>query len=238
MTLQRVVEDEIGYTPDEKGYILEGREYTRMTHVMSAIPKPWLDRWRERVDKEVGPGEAQRIAESTARAGDLIHLTTELYDLKKEKELWELIESEKWLLPYLWAWKEYVDTWLAEVLWVERVVRIDEPYRIAGRIDRLVMYRGDKYATLLDVKSTAVLSPSMGVQLYGYRLMIIEECVRKGLPAWMWPTRTVIAHLPGPRENDEETGRIFDKVKVKEYEWEKFREPYEECVNTYFALRE
>ena len=235
-------------TVDGEAYTINGKRYPRLTHVMDkGLPKPWLDRWR--VKK--GMDEAKRIASETADLGSLIHLTTELSDLKLDGQLDELMDREPWLLPYLWAWVEYRDQYIAEVLWVERTVWSDR-LKIAGKTDRLVLYKGDSNASILDIKSTSALHDDMGVQVRGYVEMATERIKALGLPLWMVPERTIIAHLPGPREVAEDNPILegsnvvsirgkdhimdFEKVRIREYESEKYKEKLADCITQYYAL--
>jgi hypothetical protein len=235
-------------TVDGEAYTIDGRRYPRLTHVMDkGLPKPWLDKWREKKGVE----EAKRIAAETADLGNLIHLTTELSDLQADTQLNELMDREPWLLPYLWAWVEYRDQYIAQVLWVERTVWSDR-LRVAGKTDRLVLYKGDSNAAILDIKSTSALHDDMGVQVRGYVEMATERIMAMGLPLWMVPERTIIAHLPGPREVSEDNPVLpesnvvsihgkdhimdFERVKIKEYDSKRYVQKLVDCIEQYYAL--
>ena len=215
-------------------YIIDGKRYVRMTRAMKTAPTFWLEQWIAKVGVE----KAKEYAEATAELGTLIHLATELYDLKERKRLVELVRGHDWLTPYVIGWGVYVDTYIDEIMWIERVVWSDE-LRAGGRIDRLVRFKRATSASILDIKSTETLHDDMGVQVCGYKKMAKDTIIREGLDKALIPQRTVIAHLPGPRQTPEGVERIiFDKVKVKEYDAEKYEERMMECVSDFWYLTE
>jgi len=218
-------------TVDDRFYTISGKKYPRMTKVMEVMPRGWLDKWKQKIGVE----KARQIAESTAESGTMIHAMTALSDLKKEIELMWMLDREPWLLPYLFSWQSYRDKYIEKVIWVERTVWSDR-LKVAGTTDRLILYKGDFYTSILDLKSTRALSDEMGVQLRGYLEMTIERLIAMGAPEWMMPKRTVIAHMPGPREDDEEVGWVFPGIKIKEYPHEKYAEELEACITQYYAL--
>ena len=213
--------------PDKKAYIVDGQRYVRMTHAMSFIPKPWLDTWRA----TVGVEEAERVRDYTAQYGNMIHLMTEYIDKGEKQNERFLLGVDPWLLPYNLGWKTWKKDTVVEWYMVERVLW-SERWGIGGRIDRLGLIVGDGCSTIVDIKSSKSLNLLMGVQLYGYREMVRETIDREslGIP---YPDRGIIAHLPGPRDDG---STEFDKVKVKEYELDEYREAFEDCVTTAIAL--
>lgn len=231
MTIPRSNTEEIGLDVDNNAYLVNGKRYVRITRAMQYIPRPYLEKWREKI----GDVEADRIRDETAGLGDLIHYTTELHDLGMIPALNALMNREPWLLPYRWSWKEYTGKYVKEIVWVEKVVYSEE-LGVAGRLDRLWLYRGDESCTIADVKSTKSLGDHIGIQLLFYKKAVEETVRREGLPEYYIPKRTVVIHLPGPREGDEEEGRVFERVRMKEYEWEKYEEALRECVEMYRAL--
>jgi hypothetical protein len=229
-----VNDNDIRMSDDNKAYIIRGREYPRMTRVLEVgVPKPYLAVWRERV----GNDEADRILRETSDAGSMVHIVTERYDKREMIKLKELCTSNLWLVPYLWVWEEWRRLYTVEVKMIERVVW-SERLGIAGRLDRILMMIGDESPALVDVKTTKVLSDSIGIQLCGYREMVIEMIERGELPQSVRPERTIVCHLPGPRDDDVEKGRVLERVKVKEYNPADYLQRLEECVTQYNALRE
>ena len=215
-------------------YVIDGKKYVRMTRAMKTIPQFWLERWIAKVGVE----KAKEYADATAALGDMEHLATELYDRGKKERLVNLTMENDWLIPYVLGWRKYVETYIDEIIWIERVVW-SEKLRVAGRVDRLVFFKNAKRPAILDIKSTETLHDSMGVQLCGYREMAEETILREGLGKELIPDRTVIAHLPGPRQTPEGVERIiFDKVKVKEYQPQDYYERMVECVNDFWYLSE
>jgi hypothetical protein len=229
-----VSDNDIRMSDDNNAYIIRGREYARMTRVLEVgVPKPYLDVWRAKI----GNNEADRIMRETGDAGNMVHLVTERYDKGERIKLKELCTNNLWLVPYLWVWEEWRRLYTVEVKMIERVVW-SERLGIAGRLDRILMMIGDESPALVDVKTTKVLSDSIGIQLCGYREMVIEMIERGELPQEVMPERTIVCHLPGPRDDDEAKGRVLERVKVKEYIPGDYLEQLEDCVNQYRALRE
>jgi hypothetical protein len=229
-----VSDNDIRMSDDNKAYIIRGREYARMTRVLEVgVPKPYLDVWRAKI----GNDEADRIMRETGDAGSLVHLVTELYDKGDIPGVEVVIAKNQWLTPYLFVWMEWRGLYTLSVEDIERVVW-SERLGIAGRLDRILMMLGDDTATIADVKTTKVLSDSIGIQLCGYREMVIEMIERGELPQSMRPERTIVCHLPGPRDDDEEKGRVLERVRVKEYIPGDYLEQLEDCVSQYKALRE
>ena len=89
-----------------------------MTHVIEMQGQEWLDRWRAKV----GDDEADRISNYTANEGTLIHRATELYDKKRLAELDTLLRKNLWLVPYAFAWSDWVRRCVQEWIWIEQVV--------------------------------------------------------------------------------------------------------------------
>ena len=231
-----VNDNDIRLSDDNQSYIINGREYPRMTRVLEVgVPKPYLEVWRAKIGDE----EADRILYETSNAGSMVHLMTELYDREDILGVKTLVTQNLWLVPYLWIWDEWRTrytrpggvTEIELVVWSERL-------GIAGRLDRILVMQGDEAATIADIKTTKVLSNSIGIQLCGYREMVIDMIERGELSPLSMPERTIVCHLPGPRDDDEEKGRVLERVKVKEYNPADYIEQLEDCVNQYKALRE
>ena len=224
--------EEIRLSPDNNSYIIRGHAYPRMTHVMATLPKPHLDRWRERVGDE----EADRISRETGDAGSLVHLVTELYDRNDIPQIKTLTTQHSWLTPYLFVWAEWRERYTTRIALIETTVW-SERLGIAGRLDRLLVMTGDDTTTVADVKTTKSLSDDIGIQLCGYREMVIEMIERGELPDWMRPERTIACHLPGPRDDDEQTGRVLERVRVREYRPDDYKQALLDCVTQYYALK-
>lgn len=75
------------------------------------------------------------------------------------------------LIPYVAAWRKFKDVFGVKILRNEEVV-YSEPWRVAGRLDRMATILG-KSLVLVDIKTSATLHRVTGVQLAGY-----ETCVR------------------------------------------------------------
>ncbi len=213
-------------------YMINGEQYVRVTHTIKQLPKPWLDRWRLRVGDE----EADRIANETAWYGDMIHLVTEYHDKYMFKERDALVKECPWLVPYIVAWmvwsKERIEKWI----WVERIA-YHSHFRVAGRIDRMGIFYGDASPTIVDIKSGTSLADTIGIQLYLYRSAAMDTIRREELGEYLIPDRTVVAHLPGPRYDENGNNKtLFDKVIIKPYECKRYQTAAIECVQEFWNL--
>lgn len=104
----------------------------------------------------------RHILDAAADRGTAVHLATELYDRDDldEDSLDEL------LVPYLAGWKLFLrDTQFAPEFIEYRVWHKTHFY--AGTIDRIGLLNGERW--VLDIKSTALLYPAMGVQAAAYQ---------------------------------------------------------------------
>ena len=105
------------------------------------------------------------VMERAKSFGSAIHLACQFSDLNCLDE--NLLDNN--LLPYLNAWKKFKKDFKLEFEGenIERVV-YSKRLQYAGTEDRKVKVSGKWW--LLDIKSSATLAPSTGVQLAGYQI--------------------------------------------------------------------
>ena len=168
-------------------YTINGKEYPRLSVVTSQRRNIPLEGWRKRVGEE----EADRISTAHADYGTLVHEMTALDDLERYCDLDRLLDMHEWLLPHMASWRLWRKEYVKSVIAVEVVVW-SERYWCAGRVDRVLVMRGDRSPSIGDLK-TGSLYDEIGVDLAGYRYMWNERNPK------CKANRRLAIHLP--REN-------------------------------------
>lgn len=183
-------------------YCIDGKRYHRLSRILSdsSGDKVWLDRWVERV----GEAEAERIRQETADFGHKVHHVTELNDLGDMDGVDAMLADDPWLLPYLFAWREWVDRCVIEIVAVEHVVWNDD-WVCAGTIDRVVRLVGERQLAVADIK-TGRLHNRIYRQLCAYRTM--WNAKRKGRNKI---DRTIV--VPMSRSGNGDIGKVLDLTK-------------------------
>jgi CRISPR/Cas system-associated exonuclease Cas4 (RecB family) len=133
-----------------------------VTTILSTLPHPELDAWRERVGEE----EADRVSKEATDIGNLMHDSLEAHLLGREYD-WgdnqELIDFAKPMAAVvrMYGWKK-----LQEVHLIECPLHFDDIY--AGRVDLIGKY--GNFPTIMDYKTTKFAkSPEY---LHAYRMQI------------------------------------------------------------------
>ena len=214
-------------TPKVRGnfYIINGEQYARVTSVIEmADPdtsaRRGLDAWKERV----GAQEAERVAAETAGIGDKIHDITYFNDINQMRTVERMIKEDPWLVPFWVAWFDWTGRYI--IRWVAREVVVwSKKMKVAGRIDGVGVIKGDRNATIVDIK-TGSLHDDIGVQVEGAYLTIYNEWKPKG---WPRADRALVVHLP--RKNP-------GHLSTKSYSHPKYKERFEEAVQLYYKLTE
>jgi len=215
------VQTKIQLTKDQRQYLINGKVYSRVSDVAGAGEKPWLEQWRKRV----GEVEAERISRETAEYGELVHDITMYSDMKKVKKVNQMLKKHKELFLPLYVWKKWVMDYVEEWILIEQIVWSDK-WMCAGRVDRVPIIKGDRWATIVDLK-TGSLSDDVGIQIYGGYLPIYNEWrvkQRMGLPK---ATRAMAINLP--RNNP---GGLI----VKDYTKEKYLKEFESKAELFRSI--
>jgi len=215
----------IKLTDDQRQYIINGKTYSRVSDIAGAGEKPWLEAWKLRV----GEVEAERIAKMSADYGELVHEITMWNDLKKPKGVKEILKQHKGLLHPLLNWQDWVDAYIEKWILIESIIW-SEKWRAAGRLDRLGIIKGDRYTTVVDIK-TGSLYDEIGVQIYGGYVPIYNEWRliqskkrQKELPIAM---RALAVNLP--RNNP-------SAIHVKDYTKAKYLDEFESKAELFQAM--
>ena len=194
-------------------YVMGMSEYPRITAVLGESPE--IEKWRMRV----GDREAERISKEAAEFGDNVHLLTVLHDRKQYRKAELLIGRYPYLHPYYVTWRKWVREYVEEMVLVERVVW-SRRLRIAGTLDRTLIVRGDREATIADIK-TGGLHEEMGEQLALY-----HECYKEMKLKPKVRRRIVISM---PRNNPGE-------IRVKDFTNDKYVESALRKVKEYHLI--
>lgn len=141
-------------------------EYPSVTTVLSQVPKPELDAWRERVGEE----EAQRIMRTAGNAGDKLHEACENFLLGKE------------LPPMAPNIRLLFNTIKPELLKIDKVLGIEIPLysdflKCAGRADCIGYYEGE--LAIIDFKNSRKHKEESWIESYFlqttiYAMMFME----------------------------------------------------------------
>jgi CRISPR/Cas system-associated exonuclease Cas4 (RecB family) len=117
-----------------------------VTTILSTLPHPELDAWRERVGDE----EADRVSKEATDIGTMMHDSLEAH-LRKEEYDWG---TDEFLLSMaqpmakaikLYGWKKLQEVWAIEI-----PLHFNDLY--AGRVDLVGLY--DNHPAVLDYKTT------------------------------------------------------------------------------------
>lgn len=198
---------------DQKSYYdIDGVQYPRVTHILQAIDKPGLARWRGRIGNE----EADKVARDGAAIGTEFHGI--VADINRG-----IHNQRGWQPParfreMAFAYIDWLHKYASSVDSVERLA-INEEDIYAGTLDVLMTFRGDKLPSIIDIKTSNYVSMDWPLQLSAYRKALRSEGVETA--------RRVIVRVPknGPcniemydYENHEEDELMWDNV-YKMWRW-------------------
>ena len=206
----------VGLTRDGRKYLIDGKEYARVTQVCSMIPRPELQKWKMRMGEE----ESTRIAKETGEYGDLVHEVTAYNDLNQMKKVEEMLNRWDFLIPPWVAWFDWVGKYVSKIIHVEIIVW-SKKWRCAGKVDRVMIMKGDKRPSIWDLK-TGSLYDEIGVQLHGYKLLYNESHNPK-------VDRTGAIHLP--RINP-------GHIQPKDYDKKKYTDQFKSAVRLFHSLKQ
>lgn len=115
-------------------------------------------------------GVPPQVLEAAADFGTAVHLACELDDLGQLDE--STLDAA--LVPYLKAWRQFSADHAVEWQLIEKPV-YHPVMRYAGTLDRFG--RVDGLNSVVDIKSSAQLYPSVGPQLAAYERALPPECL-------------------------------------------------------------
>ena len=136
-----------------------------------------------------------------------------------------MIRDHGELLPSLLSWQSWVIDYVQEWILIEQIVWSNR-WMCAGRVDRIPIIKGDRYATIVDIK-TGSLNDDIGIQIYGGYLPVYNEWrvkQKKGLPK---ATRAMAVNLPR-----KDSGKLV----VKDYTKEKYLKEFESRAKLFRSI--
>lgn len=194
-------------TVDNRGrYHTPDGDFPRVSSIAGMEPARGLDLWKKRLG-----AEAQVITEAAADHGTLLHDVTMYDDMGNHRKRDALLDTHPDIFPSLLWWREWVAEYvrlpwvtIETVVWSVRL-------RVAGRVDRVAYIKGDRYPSILDLK-TGRLVDDIGIKLALYRQMW-NEVGRRVCPVFKRADRTMAVGIH--REGRE--------LKIKEYTPEMYK---------------
>lgn len=148
--------------PDADGALVR---YPRVTSILSALSKPGLGRWREKLIREGRDPDAE--AKEAADRGTAIHALTEAIDLGANAD------CPPDLLPFIRAYREWKAEHVARVEATERLV-VHRFHGYAGKLDRIYVLRDDR-RVIGDLKTGRSVGAEVRLQLAAYNDALAAE---------------------------------------------------------------
>lgn len=149
-------------------YDIDGVQYPRVTHVLQAIDKPGLARWRGRI----GNAEADKVSADGAALGTEFHSI--VADINRGMHNQRGWQPPGHLREMAFAYIDWLHKYASSVQEVEKLV-VSEKDVYAGTGDVVLTFRGDKNPSIVDIKTSNYVSMDWPLQLSAYRKALIEQ---------------------------------------------------------------
>lgn len=147
--------DRVTFDPVKHEYFLDGRLLPNITRIID-----WMNSYA---------GVPSDVMNQARDLGDIVHLTTELYD--RDDLVIESVHSM--IEPYLAAWQQFrYDTGFIPELIEHRVLSLKHWF--AGRLDRVGRFKNSDRG-LVEIKTTAKSMPANGPQTAAQKQGLIEQ---------------------------------------------------------------
>ncbi len=173
-----------------RAYEIQGSLYVSVTTVLTVVNRPQLNKWRV----DLGHEEADRQMNEAGDLGTSVH---QLCEAIASGEPWAAADERMELMAN--AYEDWFNTYVKKVLHVEKTC-FHPLYKYAGTCDAIVIIKGDRTPTILDVKTGKGLWPEIPLQLAAYQGALVTERIHA--------KRRLVVHL-----NKEKPGVI----KTKDY---------------------
>jgi hypothetical protein len=142
-----------------------------------------------------------------ADRGHAVHTACELWD----RADWDNIRLDAPLLPFLEAWKQFRADTSVSLIEIEKMV-FSRAWGYAGRLDRIGLFPDGRRA-VIDIKTSATLSPATALQLAGYQIAYQD----------MFPKEKISSRIAVRLGRD-------GRYKMTEYKTEQDINVYKSCV--------
>lgn len=136
----------IDFDPETHTYTKDGLVVPNVTSILNPL-----------VDLSKVP---KAILEYKRQLGQAVHIATELDD----KGLLDEASVSKEILPYLMAWRKFIDDTRFEPIEIEHRI-FSKRHWYAGTLDRVGYFDG---LSLIDIKTTVIMEPVAGPQTAAY----------------------------------------------------------------------
>ena len=189
----------------ETSYIIDGKTYTRITYLAELFDSDWKGKWIARVGLE----EAERITREAAEFGTNVHDICHAIDAQSWADVARICKKDEQLGAYAEIWERWMSGTVNEIIGIEELVWSDK-LKVAGRIDRICVLKGDKKPSIVDIK-TGNLHDSIGIQLAGYKILYNAKHKRK-------VDRVLVAHMPRKAPGTLRISNAYDDPKyIKQF---------------------
>ena len=188
-------------------YVLDGKPYVRVSHILEMMSKPWLGKWMvnemaKDLLQDIKPTQSfsswqldaiitkardasKRKAESAMKTGTAAHKWFQNHIMNPTKTI-EIPKDVKPAIEEFLAWEKQHDVyWHASEMTV-----VSRLWGVAGTFDFIA--RIDGKWTLGDFKTSAMISPEHFLQTGSYQLMLEELDVESKCPI----DQRMIVHIP------------------------------------------
>ncbi len=149
-----------------RSYTIDNERFPSVTTILGMLDKSGLAQWRGRV----GNAEADRISKEATDYGTAIHSLVEMVNRGKRDQLSP--DDLRYAHPYI----DWFDANVSTVIGAEKLI-VSRRHKFAGTADGIVVMRGDRDATVIDLKTskTDLAQREWQLQLAAYALGLEEE---------------------------------------------------------------
>lgn len=148
-------------------YDIDGKLYPSVTTALGVIRKPFLEVWRGKL----GNDEADRVMHEAADLGSAVH------DYCHMINTGQAVDPADEYREMVMAYQSWLSATVKEIVLAEQVV-YSHKYQYAGRLDLLAVLKGDKYPTVIDIKTSKGIYPDMALQLAAYQQALAEMGIK------------------------------------------------------------
>jgi hypothetical protein len=151
------------FDPEAHAFTYDGRPVPNVTRILSPL-------------YDFNHGFQSNYVEAARRRGSAVHEATERSDKGMKWKKVETADDGIWrptnaLDAYLAAWEQFLADTNFDMHTIEETV-YSQKYRYAGILDRTGILNGKR--CVIDIKTTAAISPEMGIQLAAYQFAVNE----------------------------------------------------------------
>ena len=195
----------------ERQYLTPNGPAPSVTTILSTLPNPGLDEWRERVGEE----EAKRVSKEATTIGSYMHDMLES-SLKKEDFQRDGSDLEKMAAKMFRAINLYGLRYLDEVWGIEVPLHYEDLY--AGRTDLVGVFKGKP--SIIDYKTTKFFKHPDHIKNYKRQIALYSMAHE-----WMFPDskfeQGVLLFASRPNENFNKTAHcqvvVIDRKEMKDF---------------------